>query len=379
MCDGQNTTEKVSTGPSRRRLLGAGAAGLLATVAPFDSAVAASGKTVAAGPQGIQRRRPRFGLVTLGVQAGPPPSGRHFGISSALVVNGRTYVIDCGRGSVSQFYRSGLDINSLAAIFITHMHVDHTIDYIGYLQLCGGLPVPGEFHHTVDAYGPGTVHLGKPPKGVEWAARRTLGLSETTDLMMKSFSSSTNLFMREGIISTDRSELLHTHDIKIPKHVGASPANVAPRMRPFTVMEDDNVKVTAVLVPHALAFPSFAYRFDTEYGSVTFSGDTSVSTIQIRLAHRTDVLVHEAINIPFYEEAGVPEEVIIHHKESHTSITDVGAVARDAQARALVLSHYAPAEITNDVWTAQLEESCQRAAYTGRRLMAQDGQDVAIR
>ncbi|ADI11735.1 hypothetical protein SBI_08617 [Streptomyces bingchenggensis BCW-1] len=66
-------------------------------------------------------------------------------------------------------------------------------------------------------------------------------------------------------------------------------------MRPFTIMEDDDVKVTAVLVPHGAVFPAYAYRFDTDHGSVVCSGDTAPSLNVITLAQNADVLVHGAL------------------------------------------------------------------------------------
>ncbi|MER5391002.1 hypothetical protein [Saccharopolyspora sp. NPDC002686] len=63
------------------------------------------------------------------------------------------------------------------------------------------------------------------------------------------------------------------------------------------VMEDDRVKVSAVLVPHGPVFPSFAFRFDTAHGSVTFSGDATCTDNLVKLARGSDILVHEAINL----------------------------------------------------------------------------------
>lgn len=96
-------------------------------------------------------------------------------------------------------------------------------------------------------------------------------------------------------------------------------------MRRFTVMEDDRVKVTAVLVPHGPVFPSFAFRFDTDHGSVSFSGDTKYSENVIRLARSCDLLVHEALGDP--SAAGLGPEVEKHMLESHTLVDDVGSLA----------------------------------------------------
>ena len=68
----------------------------------------------------------------------------------------------------------------------------------------------------------------------------------------------------------------------------------------FDVYEDELVKVTAVLVKHPPIFPALAFRFDTAYGSVTFSGDTAECEALAVLARDTDILVHEAVNLDFF-------------------------------------------------------------------------------
>ncbi len=48
------------------------------------------------------------------------------------------------------------------------------------------------------------------------------------------------------------------------------------------------------LVEHAPVFPSFAFRFDSEQGSVVFSGDTGPCRNLVRLARNADVQVIDA-------------------------------------------------------------------------------------
>ncbi|TWP32204.1 hypothetical protein FGL98_24520 [Leekyejoonella antrihumi] len=101
-------------------------------------------------------------------------------------------------------------------------------------------------------------------------------------------------------------------------------------------MADDHVQVTAVLVPHGPVFPSFAFRFDTDHGSITFSGDTTRSNNLIRLARGTDILVHEAIGL---EGSNLPPDDLKHMLQSHVNVTDVGTIAECANVSTLVLSH----------------------------------------
>lgn len=144
-------------------------------------------------------------------------------------------------------------------------------------------------------------------------------------------------------------------------------------MRPFTAMEDDRVKVTATLVPHGPVFPAYMFRFDTDHGSVTFSGDTTHSKTLIRLAKYSDVLVHEALQIP--PGVGLTEEVIDHHKKSHVMVEDMGPVVQASHVDHLVLSH-----IENTGGTIDPVEwhrlACRR--YDGAVTVGQDLQIITV-
>jgi ribonuclease BN (tRNA processing enzyme) len=72
-------------------------------------------------------------LVLLGTAGAPMPVAGRGGISSALVVSGRVFVIDCGRGSPSAFAEAGLAFPRLEAVFLTHLHADHIGDLPGML------------------------------------------------------------------------------------------------------------------------------------------------------------------------------------------------------------------------------------------------------
>ncbi|MFC8519825.1 MBL fold metallo-hydrolase, partial [Streptomyces sp. NPDC057257] len=129
MCSADETEH-----PTRRTLLGAVTASALA-VAPLIGASPASAATASDTTDAADAD---LSLVLLGTNAGPPPLADRYGISSALVVNGKTYVIDCGRGAVTQYMRAGLSLPSLTSIFLTHLHADHIVDYYAFPLLAAG-------------------------------------------------------------------------------------------------------------------------------------------------------------------------------------------------------------------------------------------------
>ena len=88
----------------------------------------------------IRASQPRGTRLTLlGTSGGPPPDYVRTGMSSALSVGGRNYVVDAGRSSVTQYLNAGLLFARLEGIFITHLHADHIADYYNYFLLGGNV------------------------------------------------------------------------------------------------------------------------------------------------------------------------------------------------------------------------------------------------
>src|ERR1700688_1714834 len=97
----------------------------------------ASACSSATPPKAPPATMPQNALITLGVQAGPPPVHNKTGISSALKIGSDIYQIDCGLGSLNAFTNAGLRCDDRKSMFITHLHTDHIVDYFSFF-LSGG-------------------------------------------------------------------------------------------------------------------------------------------------------------------------------------------------------------------------------------------------
>lgn len=319
------------------------------------------------GPPGL----PENALVTLGVQAGPPPVPNRTGISSTLKIGADLYQIDCGLGSLNAFTDAGFTFDGLKSMFITHLHTDHMVDYWSFFLSGGYTAAKGKPPVTV--YGPGAAG-GLPPSRVGDADPATIdaadptpGLAATTAALQQAFAYTNNIFIRD--MGTDDIEsLIDVVEIAVPP--GSNYLDRAPSTRPFPVMSDDNVTVTATLVSHYDVYPAFGFRFDLRKSgvSVTFSGDTTKSDNLIALAEGTDVLVHEAqfsLDDAYYGNRFPPDYLV----RSHTSAEQVGEVAAAAGARHVILSHYEPTNLPDSEWQNAIGKH-----YSGRVTVARDGQ-----
>ncbi|MCE0495390.1 ribonuclease Z [Vibrio salinus] len=77
-------------------------------------------------------------LHFLGTSAGVPTKNRNVSAIGLSESKGkRWYLIDCGEGTQHQLLRSRLSLNSLEAIFITHVHGDHCYGLPGVLASAG--------------------------------------------------------------------------------------------------------------------------------------------------------------------------------------------------------------------------------------------------
>lgn len=289
-------------------------------------------------------------VVLLGTAGGPLPSPVRCGIAQAVAVGDRAYLVDCGSGVARQLRRARL-LRHLHAVFLTHLHSDHDCDLFNLFLL--GWPI-------LERSSPVTV-------------RGPSGLIELTRASFEAHAYDIGLRMRHAG-RRDLRVLLAPQEIEVPPEAGATPERVAPPMNPFPVAEDDRVRVTAVLVDHAPVFPSFAFRFDTDDGSVVVSGDTAPCANLVALARGADLLVHEvyADDVGAHDDEGSREAELreLHLRRAHTPLSAVGRVAAEAGVRELALTHFIPGDdaLPDEHWTAAVRDFDGRVTV-GRDLL----------
>jgi ribonuclease BN (tRNA processing enzyme) len=305
-------------------------------------------------------------LVLLGTAGAPMPVVGRAGISSALIVDDRVFLVDCGRGSPSAFVGAGLDFTRLEAVFITHLHADHTGDLPGMLLYPWGIRGGDEGPLApIRVYGPSRPDV--LPEGDANFSRDTTidaelpapGTADLVEKILDAYAYHLNVMPLDTLMP-DAGELVRGIDIRVPPKTEGIQA-------PVVVFEDETVQIKAVAVTHGRAVPALGYRFDTPDGSVVFSGDTTVNSDLIALAQGADILVHSVADLAYLERQGIVGRMAA----LHTDVSQVGAVAERAQAHELILNHYVPAE-PDAIADAEWAERAARG-FAGRTTAGSDG------
>jgi ribonuclease BN (tRNA processing enzyme) len=279
-------------------------------------------------------------LFTIGTKGGPRVGGRK-NPANLLMIDGEPFVIDCGYGVADGLVRAGLGLERLSTIFISHHHSDHNLEY-GNLIYCGWV---SNLRRRLQCYGP--VGLEQMTRDF-WALNRIDIATRMAD---------------EGRV--DPRTLVAAHDLS-----GSGP-----------VMETGRVRVRALLTPHPPLKQAFAYRFDTPYGAVVFSGDTAANPGLADFARGADTLVHEVVLPAGVDEltknvATDREAMKQHLLGAHTTPQEAGRIAARAGVSTLVLSHFVPGDIawiTDEMWRKAAAET-----FSGRIIVAHDGQEIPI-
>jgi ribonuclease BN (tRNA processing enzyme) len=293
-------------------------------------------------------------LVLLGTQGGPNFNAERRECANAVVVDGRSYMVDCGYGALGALRAAGLGFREVGTIFLTHLHDDHTSDLPALLS-----------HQWTDGRTEPTLVIG--PYGTERMVDAVLAFTEAN----------------AAIRLADEARSVLPSDLFSGRDIAATAA-------PTEVFADDRVTVSAAENTHfpesakeKVPYRSVAYRLDSRDRSITISGDTAYSENLIRLAEGSDVFVCETIEVASMRRAfeqkvaegsyaDNPEGIWKHIVDTHTSTEDAGRMAAEAGVGTLVLTHLVPGAlqaVSDELYLDGVRRHFDGPVIVGRDLM----------
>jgi len=222
--------------------------------------------------------------------------------SYLLWVNGRARVmVDAGGGAFVRFGEAGARIEDLRLLGISHFHPDHSSDLPAILWVSNNfrsepLPLIGP---SRDEVFPGAV-----------------------DFVSRLFDGADGAFpILSGTVGGD-----HLGFPLVVTEVDTKDS------QPSLVFDEEDLKVSALGVPHNA--PALAFRVEVENVSVVFGSDQIGTNSNFpEFARDASLLVMHLTN----SESSAPNPI-------HALPSVVGRVAREAEARRLVLSHLTSVE-----------------------------------
>jgi ribonuclease Z len=316
-------------------------------------------------------------IVTLTGSMGGPPTFNGLAGPGTLVQYGNDgnscnavkMQFDAGRGTNMRLSQVGVPEWQLNAIFFTHMHTDHTEGFADILQLRWHFNPTGP---KIDVVCSSDV---VSPLGFTMSCKKfALHIADP--------------FIKSGEIAQRLSE------VKERLSAEGGPADLTnvitfePKNEPQVVWSSGDVQVSAIRSTHIVGHAS--YRVDTPAGSVVIGGDagndtftppraSSTSDQVEKLANGARIIVHSAIH-PVMGEKDSEMPRPLFYRQSTAS--DLGAMAKRADATHLVLTHLIPAigaerhgpwKILGGARTeADYRKAVQESGFTGNIVVGTD-------
>jgi len=268
-------------------------------------------------------------IVMLGT-GNPRPDPSAMGPATAIVVGNRTFLFDAGVGVTRQMTAAKLPSPSIAGVFFTHLHSDHTL---GYPDLILTTWTFGR-HTPLEVYGP---H----------------GLTAMTNAIYEAWKEDIDV-RTNGLEHNSRGGYrVDTHEIS-----------------PGVVYDSAGVRITAIPVLHGSWKEAFGYRIDTPARSIVISGDTRPAPALEAAARGVDVLIHEVHpeSMATSPPPNADADWARYLREFHTSDVELGKLAAAAKPKLLVLYHFSGRATAEQSVIATIHAQ----GYTGRVVAAKD-------
>jgi len=298
------------------------------------------------------QRPDRITTVLCGV--GSPLSQTGAQSCTAVFVNGQFLLFDAGNNALSAMRTSDLPLDELDAVFITHYHNDHYADLGDVMEWSWIL---GR-RHTLPVYGP-------------------TGITQIVD----GFESAYEL---EWGYRTAH----HGEDIMPPQWAPSEPIAFAPPTddAAMVIYQQDGVTVKTFRVSHPPIEPAVGYRIEYAGKVIVISGDTVRTPALLTASRNADLLVADVMNKGIVEimeratrDLGNTDQatILFDIREYHMDVSEVGALAQEANVQRLALNHLAPRPESNRQ-ARRLFQNPVVEHYSGELFVGEDGMQIVI-
>ena len=273
---------------------------------------------------------------------------------TAVFVNGQFLLFDAGNNALNSMNSLGVPIAELDAIFITHFHNDHYGDLGDVMEWSWIL---GR-RKILPVYGP-------------------TGITQIV-----------NGFQAAYELEESYRTAHHGEELMPPEWAPSEPIEFSPPTddAAMVVYEQDGVTIKAFRVNHAPIEPSVGYRIEYAGKVIVISGDTVRTPSLLAASRGADLLVADVMNMEIVEtmertfaEMGNTDRatLLFDIRDYHMDVSDVGALAHEANVRRLALTHLAPkpqsGRQANRLFRDPVAEN-----YTGELFVGEDGMQIVI-
>jgi ribonuclease Z len=274
----------------------------------------------------------RLRLVPLGTSAGRPTLLR--GASAlAVATEGAWVMCDCGEGAQLAALRAGLSLSRLDGVLVTHLHGDH---FNGLPGLLGTLGLEGRQRPLVVAGPPGTAALLR-----HLAQAGSLGVGEMEVRVFEQQGNGGEVRIDGSSFLVESRPLAHRvptfgYRVSLPDRPGSldvakAEAQGVPRGPLLAELKAGR----AVTLPGGRVVDPEGMVGPRQRGaSMAYALDTVPCPTAVELGRGVDALVHEAT----YEQARAE----LAHERGHSTGMEAARIAAEAEAAALVLTHFSP-------------------------------------
>jgi ribonuclease BN (tRNA processing enzyme) len=285
-----------------------------------------------------------FSVITVGT-GNPIPNKNRASSCSMIQYKGKYYLVDTGNGSNNVMAANGYAFSDIRAIFFSHLHADHTTDFIDIMinrWMTGGKELE---------------IIGPPRSGDLYK-------------FMLDFFADDIIYRKYRGIKTGVTDLGMVTGVNVKEIIGENE---------FTL---DGMKITTAEMTHTQY--DLAYRFDIDGKSIVISGDTSFDEDLITLSKDADILIidtstREESEVNLEEDAFTDDSIekpspVYEYSGNfevapHMGVADVAKIAILANVKMVVITHLAPGPIAIE----NIRQQFKDAGYKGEVRKAEDG------